>query len=132
MKRLAPAFMDCTVTYATVGVRKADPELPGRYVTIPDANRDTKFRLVLLVLRLAWLVILTRPNLVISTGAAPGYIAIRLGKLLGAKTIFLDSIANADELSMSARLALPHADVTLSQWPCVADREGTYYWGAVL
>ncbi len=132
MKRLAPALANCLVTYASVGIREPDNAAPGRYFRIPDANRDTKFRLLWLVMRLIWLVIRTRPHVVISTGAAPGYIAIRLGKLLGARTVFLDSIANAEELSMSARLALPHADVTLSQWQSVADKEGTNYWGAVL
>ena len=42
-----------------------------------------------------------RPDVVITTGAAPGYFAVRIGKLLGARVVWVDSIANAEELSLS-------------------------------
>jgi hypothetical protein len=77
-------------------------------------------------------IAVTRPDVIISTGAAPGYLAIRIGKLTGARTLFLDSIANAEDLSMSARLAVRHADQTLSQWESVAEAKGVAYWGAVV
>lgn len=132
MKRLSAAFDGFEVSYATVlptdrtGVENAP------VFAIPDANRDTKVRLCFLILRLVYVIAFTRPDVIISTGAAPGYLAIRIGKLLGARTLFLDSIANAEELSMSARLATRHADETLSQWESVAVSKGVNYWGAVV
>ena len=58
-------------------------------------------------------------------GAAGGYLAIRIARLFGARTMFIDSIANARELSMSARLSLKVADRVLCQWPRVAETTGT-------
>ena len=69
---------------------------------------------------------------VISTGAAPGYFAIRIGRLLGAKTIWVDSIANAEELSMTGKLVQRHADVWLTQWEHLSRPEGPGFAGAVL
>jgi hypothetical protein len=46
--------------------------------------------------------------------------------------MFIDSIANARELSISARLALGVADRVLSQWPRVASLTGAEYRGAVI
>ena len=37
-----------------------------------------------------------RPDVIVTTGAAPGYFALRFGKLLGARTIWIDSMANAE------------------------------------
>jgi len=104
----------------------------GVYASIPDANRDQKLRLLALLFRLAWIVIRFRPDVVISTGAAPGYFAIRLGRLIGARTLFLDSIANAESLSLSAQLARKHSDLLLTQWPHLAKGDGPRYSGTVL
>jgi len=68
----------------------------------------------------------------VTTGAAPGYLAIRLGRLMGAKTIWVDSVANAEELSMSGRLAGRHAGLWLTQWAHLAGRPGPEYRGSVL
>ena len=73
-----------------------------------------------------------RPDVVITTGAAPGYLAVRIARILGARTLFNDSIANAEQLSMSAQLAIRSADVTLTQWSHLADERGPRFEGAVL
>ena len=72
-----------------------------------------------------------RPHVVISTGAAPGYLALRAGKLLGARTIWIDSVANVEELSLSGRMSSSVADLCLTQWPHLADGD-VGYAGAVL
>jgi UDP-N-acetylglucosamine:LPS N-acetylglucosamine transferase len=132
MKRLQPAFEGIQLTYATVHRANASEVRGAKLFLLPDANRDTKARLCLLLLKLMWIVVRVRPDVVVSTGAAPGYLAIRIARLLGARTLFLDSIANAEELSMSAAMAVSHADVTLSQWDNVAQKYGLQHWGAVL
>ncbi len=132
MQRLRPAFDGHHVIYATVAATVDVRSDSRRIYRIPDANRDTKLRLALLLARLAWLVLLHRPHVVVTTGAAPGYFAIRLGRLLGAKTLFIDSIANAERLSLSARIAQPHAHVTLTQWEHLSTEAGPRYWGKTL
>ncbi|MEM1346841.1 MAG: UDP-N-acetylglucosamine--LPS N-acetylglucosamine transferase, partial [Pseudomonadota bacterium] len=80
-----------------------------------------------------WIVLTTRPHAVVSTGASLGDFAFRLGRLIGARTIWIDSIANAEELSLSGRKIGRHADVWLTQWPELADEgRGLRYEGSVL
>jgi hypothetical protein len=97
-----------------------------------DANVTTKFKLMLMALKVAAVVLWEWPDLIVSTGAAPGYAAIRVGKLIGAKTIWVDSMANAEKLSLSGRRVGAHADLWLTQWPHLAEPQGPYYEGAVL
>ena len=99
---------------------------------VRDASRWDKIGLVIMILQLFWLIIRLRPRVVITTGAAPGVVALAIGKLLGARTIWLDSIANAQELSMSGRAAKHFADLRLTQWPELAEENGPFYHGAVL
>ncbi len=132
MQRLAPAFAGAALHFATTDATAAGQAGAGRVHVYPDANKDTPLRLALCVLRLAWIVLRVRPDVVISTGAAGGFLAIRIARLIGARTMFIDSIANARELSISARLALGVADRVLSQWPRVAELTGAEYRGAVI
>ena len=97
MLRLTPALEAHETTFATVDRAAAADVAPARLLTFPDANRDTKLALVAMAVALAWIVVRVRPDVVITTGAAPGYVAVRLGKMLGARTMFIDSVANARE-----------------------------------
>ena len=85
-----------------------------------------------MALRLLVILLRFRPDVVVSTGAACGYFALRFAKLLGARTIWLDSIANVEELSMTGRLVRPYADLWLTQWPELAQPDGPEFRGAVL
>jgi UDP-N-acetylglucosamine:LPS N-acetylglucosamine transferase len=139
--RLRPAWDGCEVTYVTtIGGYEADvvadaaergEARPG-YVVVPDANRWQKLRVLYLAVRLAVLVVRLRPSAVISTGAAPGLLALGIGRLLGARTVWIDSIANAAELSLSGRLARRHANLWLTQWSELARDGGPAFEGAVL
>lgn len=132
LMRLRPAFAGAEVHYATVDRSAAATVAPAPVHVYPDANRDTPLRLAVAAIRLALIVLRVRPDVVVSTGAAGGYLAIRFARLLGARTLFIDSIANARELSVSARLAQKAADLVLCQWPAVARATGAAYRGAVL
>lgn len=132
MQRLTPAFAGAEVHYATTDATAADQIGEARLHVYPDANKDTPLRLLACVARMAWIVAKVRPDVVISTGAAGGFLAIKLARILGARTMFVDSIANAAALSISARLSVGVADRVLSQWPQVAALTGTEYRGAVI
>ena len=69
---------------------------------------------------------------VVSTGAAPGYVAIAIGRRFGARTLWLDSIANVEQLSLSGERAIRHADLVLTQWPHLAREGQVEYRGSVL
>jgi hypothetical protein len=52
------------------------------------------------------------------TGSAPGVMGLALAKLLfRCKTMWIDTIANCEEMSDSGRRARDFADVWLTQWP---------------
>jgi len=79
------------------------------------------------------IVLREKPDVVLSTGAAVGFLLCFWAKLFGAKVIWLDSIANTEKLSMSGRMVRPFADLILSQWPEVAALyPNVEYVGAVI
>jgi UDP-N-acetylglucosamine:LPS N-acetylglucosamine transferase len=130
--RTRPAFANCDVTYVTVHESYRSQVLEHRFYSINDATRWNKFGLIVMTLRLAWIIWKEKPEIVMSTGAAPGYVALRLGHLMGARTIWLDSVANIDRLSLSGERIGRYADLWLTQWAHLANKTGPYYRGSVL
>jgi UDP-N-acetylglucosamine:LPS N-acetylglucosamine transferase len=57
---------------------------------------------------------------IVTTGAAPGLFGIFIGKVLGVKTIWIDSIANVEKLSLSGKIASRMADRVYTQWEHLA------------
>ena len=128
---LRPAFENAQVKFVTTIDGLA--ERSGLTATIvPDCNRNTPLRSIACAARLVVAIALFRPNVVISTGALPGLIALTLARKLGATTIWIDSVANAETMSMAGLQARSHADQWLTQWPDVAEATGAEYRGAVL
>jgi hypothetical protein len=133
--RLRPALEGCEVLYVTVNAAYRGEVAGERFAVIPDATRWNKVRLLWMGLRLAWLMVRFWPQVVVSTGAAPGYFAVRFGKLMRARTLWIDSIANVERLSMSGDMARGQADLVLTQWPhlaCGTCSDGPQYKGSVL
>jgi hypothetical protein len=57
---------------------------------------------------------------------------VRFGKWLGARVVWVDSIANVEELSMSGAKAGSFVDLWLTQWPHLARESGPHCFGNVL
>lgn len=115
----------------TIYISNDDSLNVDRYIRVIDANMDSKFKLIVLSIQLFILTIWYRPDVVISTGAAPGFFAIFFGHLIGSKTIWLDSIANAEEMSLSGGKVAKWAGLWLTQWAEVAKPDGPHYKGSV-
>ena len=130
--RLAPAFDSCDVTFVTVN-RAYRSQVPGhRFYAVNDATRWNKLALIRMTLALAFIMIKERPEVVVSTGAAPGYVALRIGRFIRARTIWLDSVANVERLSMSGEKMGRYADLWLTQWEHLARPNGPHCLGTVL
>lgn len=130
--RIKPAFEHCEVTFVTVHESYRAQVPDHNFYLVNDANRWTKIALLKAARRIAWIVWNEKPDIVVSTGAAPGYLALRFGQMMGARTIWLDSIANVEQLSMSGDRIGHCADLWLTQWPHLARPDGPHYTGAVL
>lgn len=144
--RMRPAWDGCVPIYVTTqkgyreqvfaDARESHQPTP-RFYTVLDANRWQKVRLVRQLLQITWILLRERPDFVISTGAAPGFFALKIARRLGARTIWIDSIANAEQLSLSGRKAGPTADLWLTQWSHLAgsidpEQGRPHYEGAVV
>ena len=132
LRRLSPVLDELDVFYVSVDPSYASEVGADRLYLVRDASRWTKLGLVLQALQVLWIMIRLRPGAVLSTGASPGFFGLLFGKLLGARTVWLDSLANVEEMSLSGRLARRYADLCLTQWPHLASPEGPQYAGAVL
>jgi UDP-N-acetylglucosamine:LPS N-acetylglucosamine transferase len=130
--RVVPAFAEHEIVYVTVNAAYRGDVGLSRFYAINDATRWNKLRLIQMALRILLIMIREKPDIIMSTGAAPGYLALRMGRSLGIRTAWIDSIANVEELSLSGLQVGPYADVWLTQWPHLARPEGPYYAGAVL
>jgi UDP-N-acetylglucosamine:LPS N-acetylglucosamine transferase len=89
----------------------------GRVYTVRQCNRQNPLQLIKVLMKCITIVLHERPQVVISTGAAAGCIECFLGKLIGAKVIWVDSITNVEKLSLSGRMVRHIADMFFVQWP---------------
>jgi len=121
-----------TLVFATT---LAPMDLPDAQVyRIPDANASSPIALVRTARALRRILASERPSHVVTTGAAPGAVAVALARWSGIPAIFVDSIANADRLSLSGRLAAALTVPTLTQWAHLAEsraRRRVVYAGTV-
>ena len=140
--RVSPAWegLDCAYVSTRPGMERhlsIKSETAPRFYVVSDGNRSRKARLARQLMEVGWIVLRERPTVVVTTGASVGFFALAFAKFIGSRTVWLDSVANADELSLSGRRARRFADLWLTQWPELAKREagragGPSYRGAVL
>ena len=131
LRRLAPVFDDVERIWLTVDASHRDELGSDELYIVNDATLWSPFAMVICALRTCVVLLRVRPDVVITTGAAPGLFALIFGKLVGARTVWIDSIANAEVLSGSGRYARYAADLWLTQWPHLAKPEGPQHVGSV-
>jgi beta-1,4-N-acetylglucosaminyltransferase len=84
---------------------------------IRHSERDLLF---LLNLWEAWCILRReRPNIILSTGAGPLVPFAIVGKFLGIRTVFIESITRVSGPSLTGRIMNYLADRVLYQWPCL-------------
>lgn len=129
---LAPAFKGGEVTFACTDPRQAEGRDLPSFVAIRDYNQNQPLKLLGGLGETFALVRRLRPDVIVSTGAAPGLLCLLWGRVLGARTIWIDSIANSEQLSLSGKLARRFCHVTLTQWEHLAQGNDPACWGSVL
>lgn len=132
LMRLSPLFHEFDTAFVSVSAGYSEEVVGGRYHVVTNCSRFTPHRFVPAAIQVLRVVAAERPDVVITTGAAPMLFLILFGRLFGARTLWIDSVANCERLSTSGRIARAIAHQTLSQWEDVAERERVAYWGSVL
>lgn len=127
MQMVRPAFDGCQLVVACTRPT-GDPSVR----LLADCNLQHPIRVIRSAVQMARLVAELRPDVVVSTGAAPGGLAVMFGKLAGARTIWIDSVANVERMSLSGRLVRRFADLWLTQWPDLARGGSARFVGRVL
>ncbi|MEQ5834958.1 UDP-N-acetylglucosamine--LPS N-acetylglucosamine transferase [Marinobacter sp. R17] len=116
--------------------RETPPEAIGAdYYRIPDCNAGERFNALRCLSSGLGLMLRLRPDLLITTGALPGLLLAVAAKLTGTRVIWVDSVANAECLSTSGRMAAKFVDLCCTQWEHLADNDnarGPVYLGSVL
>lgn len=118
--RLQPLFVQHETMYVSTRPEFASTVEENRFDTIPDFNRSNMHNIFLAIMKLYKIIRREKPDFVITTGAAPGLLALIIANALGAKTIWLDSVANVEKLSMSGRIASRFCSRVYTQWPDLA------------
>lgn len=128
------AFANYDTHYITTNLNHDASTCSKKVSCVVDADRTTKFKMSVLIIQMFCLLLWHRPHTVISTGAALGFFAILFGRMLGAKTIWVDSMANYKNISGSATKAHRFCDVVLTQWPHLAKdtNSKTKYKGSLI
>ncbi len=126
------SFLGHDVLYASTSAAAAGEIGVRHLAVIRDCNRDTPLAIGHSVRDVFKLVRDFRPDFVITTGAAPGLFAIIVGRLFGARGVWIDSIANSERLSLSGRVASLFADLHLTQWEHLSSPDGPKHLGSVL
>ena len=132
--KLADSWAGQDVFYVTTTeVVRQKLQKSSRVYAVGECNRQHPFRVIQVFYRCIKIVCREHPDIVISTGAAPGLLLCLAAKIFGAKIVWVDSIANVERLSMSGRMIRHFADLFLTQWPEFAQRyRNVEYAGAVV
>lgn len=129
---LRPTLAQYDVRFATTEPAVALQHGVTNAESLPDCNQNMPLQSALCALAALRIVLKHRPQVILSTGAAPGFFCILAGRLIGARTLWIDSVANGEELSMCGKLSRRFAHECWTQWEHLAAGGNPRYFGAVL
>lgn len=130
---LEGAWGDLPRTWVTLSAPDSEYLLRDERKVFARGPTNRSLRALLANLWLAWRVLRReRPDVVLSTGAALAVPFFLVGKLLGVRLVYVESLTRTEELSLSGKLVRPLADAFFVQWPEAAGRRGVRYAGRLL
>ena len=124
--RLLPAFEGMEIVFVSTQESLSSTVTGKKFYCIEDCSRWNKFKLFNTFYGILKIVSREKPDVIITTGAAPGLLGLLAGRMLSSKTIWIDSVANAEKLSLSGQIALKFAHKIYTQWPDLADHKIVY------
>jgi beta-1,4-N-acetylglucosaminyltransferase len=130
---LEPAWEDAETSWVTLRAPDAQELLAGRTVDVAHGPTNRDLWMLARNLVVAWRVIRARdPDVILSTGAGVAVPFFWVGRLLGRRCIFVESLARVDTLSLTGRLVYPFAHEFFVQWRGARLRRRARYAGSIL
>ena len=120
LNRLLPAFEGHRLSFVSTEHSFKELVFPHKFYSVPDSSRWDKIGLIKTFFSIIKIVIIENPKVIITTGAAPGLMAIIIGRIFLKKGIWIDSIANYEEVSMSGKIASNFTRHVYTQWEHLA------------
>lgn len=130
--RLLPAFSNDEIAFISTNSNLSKTVESHTFYAIKDYNRNNISKAVGDILKIARIIKKEKPTFMVSTGAAPGLIALFIGKILGKKTIWIDTIASVEKLSLSGKLASFFVDRIYTQWEHLSTNKIIYKGNVIL
>lgn len=114
---LKPFWEDKARFWATFDKEDTRTMLAGEkvYPVYFPSNRSIK-ALIINTVRAVKILRKERPDLIISSGAAPAVPFFYIGKLMGIKTIYIEAYDRINKASLSGKLCYRVSDVFIVQW----------------
>jgi len=133
MSELAPAWEGETVSWVTLPGADVDDLLRGQDVTFAHGPTNRSLKRLLQNVVLAWREVRRRrPTAILSTGAALAVPFFLVGRLHGIRTVYVESLARTQSLSMSGKLVYPLSTAFFVQWPGATSWRKAKYVGSIL
>ncbi|MCK5150917.1 MAG: hypothetical protein KAQ65_03710 [Candidatus Thorarchaeota archaeon] len=114
-------------------------KIGSNYISVLSPRYKAKSNIILTIIRTLFLflhslfiLIITKPNVAISTGSGLTYPIFMMAKLLRIKTVYIESPSRVYAPSKAGMLLLGKVDLWLSSWPELARRyDGVEYMGLI-
>ena len=124
--RLQPAFEEHELMYMSTSESYASTFKGHQYFTVPDFSQWTVYRMPYAAWVMYKIMAKVKPDVVVTTGAAPGVLALLVGWLLGAKTIWIEASCHTEKISISGKMCKLFADRVYTQWEHLATPKFVY------
>ena len=117
-RQLAPVYEKYEHFYLTFsGGIAEEMKKTTRVRTVPDLLRYDPVSWISAMVHSLYVAVTERPDIVISTGAGAVVFFCLFAKLLGAKMVFLESMAKVTRPTWTSRILYPFSDLFIVQWP---------------
>ena len=114
---LKPFWKDKERFWATFDKEDAQSLLAGEkiYSVYYPSNRSLK-ALMINTYRAIKILIKEKPDLIVSSGAAPAIPFFWIGKMTGVKTVYIEVFDRIDKSTIAGKLCYPVSDKVIVQW----------------
>jgi len=128
LRRLENFFLQYNTVYICTSKKDVGKN---KFYKVIEASRWNKVQLLTQFVKVYKIFVIEKPDMIISTGASVGIWAIFMGFLNKKTTIWIDSIANYNKISLSGKIVKPFCTYFLTQWPHLS-KSKILYKGDVL